>query len=95
MDAIVSLTLKQSKVIHFLTHNHDSTFVQTAPVFNDAILFQKFQYQTDQEIMKRHVFQVPGKSGNSMQYYRVHIIIEALTPHFYPMVYLIKQESDK
>jgi hypothetical protein len=74
--------------VHFLTHNQDSSFVKTTPNFNNAILFQKFAFQTDQEIMKRHVFQVPGMTENAMQYHKVKIIIEALTEHFYPMIFL-------
>lgn len=41
-DAIVSMTLKQQKVVNFLAHDHDVTFTQKYPYYNQPQLFQKF-----------------------------------------------------
>lgn len=41
-----------------------------------------------------HIFQVPGKVTNAMQFFRVKLVIESLSDHFYPMIFLNKYESD-
>jgi len=58
-------------------------------------MYVKFQYQSFGEEIKFHVMQVPGavaEDENSMPvaYFRATITIEALTPHFYPQIYMKK-----
>lgn len=58
------------------------------------MLFSKFGFNSDQDITKYHVFVVTGKAANSnaMKFYRTTITIESLSPHFYPQIYMNKQE---
>ena len=60
---------------------------------------QKFQYQTNREQVKLLVFDAPTPPSIGLKtvgnaYYQVKIVIEALKPHFYPVVYTRKVESD-
>jgi hypothetical protein len=50
-----------------------------------------------QEQIKFHAFIVPGATKRrdgtiNIAYYRVKITIDALTPHFYPRIYVKKQQ---
>jgi len=83
--------------VDFIPNNHDSTYSLTHADFNEQLLYEKFQYQSIQEHVKFHVFQVPGATFNkdkelSDSYYRTKISINSLTPHFYPMIYISKIE---
>ena len=94
--SIIEFHLKQQKMVEFIPNNHDFTFRLKHPYFNFASLFQKFQYQSASEQVKFHVFQVPGAAQNpntvTSNFFKVRILISALTPHFYPVLYLKKQE---
>lgn len=83
--AIVSITLKQKRQVTYLSNNHDQLFSLTSAYYNSAILFQKAQFESVNEQMKYHVFSVPGGAN---QNYKAQIIIESLSDHFFPMLYL-------
>lgn len=96
-DTLLNLNLQQQRSVEFIPNNHDSTYSLTHGEFNDQILYEKYQFQSNAEHVKFHVFQVPGaskdSSGNLQDvFYRTTININALTDHFYPMIYLKKIE---
>lgn len=90
------MNLQQQRSVEFIPNNHDSTYSLTHADFNDLNLYEKYQYQSNQEYVKFHVFQVPGAKlvNKNLEevFYRVRISINSLTPHFYPMLYLKKIE---
>ena len=93
-EALVTLQLKQQRSVYFIPNNHDFTYRLTYR--NSELLNQKFQFQSVKEQAKYHAFIVPGATKRrdgtiNIAYYRVKITIEALTPHFYPRVYVKKQ----
>jgi len=59
------------------------------------MMMQKFYFNTDRELVKFHVFRVPGSTNGQIRYHKVKINIDALTPYFFPRVYLNKVESAK
>jgi len=73
-------------------NNHDSIFLQTSAYYNKAMLFRKHQFMSVQEQVKFFVFKVPGATSSGPVTYDGKIIIESLTEHFYPLIYLKKQE---
>jgi hypothetical protein len=94
-EALVTLELKQQRSVEFIPNNHDFTYQLTYR--NANLLYQKFQFQSVKEQAKFHAFTVPGATKRrdgtiNYAYYRVKITIDALTPHFYPRVYIKKQE---
>ena len=45
IDSIISLNLQQQRSIEFVPNNRDYTFTQSKAYFNNAILFEKHQYE--------------------------------------------------
>lgn len=100
-DTLLNLNLQQQRTVEFIPNNHDSTYTLTHAEFNKELLYEKYQFQSNQEYVKFHVFQVPGAKlldddGNNLEdvFYKAKISIKALTPHFYPIVYLNKIEMN-
>jgi hypothetical protein len=94
-DTLLNLNLQQQRSVDFIPNNHDSTYSLTHASFNDNLMYEKFQYESDHEYVKFHVFQVPGAKlieddRFEDEYFHVNLSISALTPHFYPQVYLKK-----
>ena len=64
-DALINLSLKQHRSVAFIPNNHDYTFSLTQPSWDKALLYQKYQFQSVQEQVKFHVFQVPRARRNA------------------------------
>lgn len=89
---MIRLTLIQERSTNYIGNNHDFTYTLKHPVFNDWSMQQKFRYDTVQEQVKFHVFQVPPSRTGSTVYHTVSITLDPLTPSFYPQIYLNKIE---
>lgn len=87
-NVIVNLELKQPRVTHFLGNNNDYTHQLTHPYFTLGTIPQKFTFRTTREQVKFHAFQVEGGASSSPTYHKVTIMVEALTPNLYPMIYV-------
>ena len=94
VNVILNLGLKQQRVTYYLGNNNDYTYTLKHPVFNYWTLRQKFTFQTTQERVKFHAFQVEGGAGLRPSYHRTRIIIESLTPNLYPIIYLKQALED-
>jgi hypothetical protein len=58
------------------------------------VLYRKQQFQTDQEQVKFHLFRIPGAASGKQTNVKFSIKVEALSDHFYPQIYLKKNELD-
>jgi hypothetical protein len=92
-EALVRLQLRQQRSVQFLANNHDSQYQLRQPEASAELLYHKVQFQSGNEQVKFHAFQVPGAleldDGSLREtFYEVTIAIDALTPHVYPRLYL-------
>jgi len=92
-EALVRLQLRQQRSVEFIANNHDSQYVLKQPEASAELLYEKVQFQSAQEQVKFHAFQVPGATelddgSLDPRSYTVTIAVEALTPHVYPRLYL-------
>ena len=79
----------------YLGNQNNYNFAMRHPLFNFWTSMQKFSFDTTQELVKFHVFHVPGGSIRDETYHMVSIIFESLSPHLYPMIYLNKIEEEE
>jgi hypothetical protein len=95
-DAWFTFTLQQPKSVKFIPNNQDYTFNINHPGLTAHQLYRKHQFQSESELIKFHVFKVPGaiKNGNTLttRFYKAVVKVEALTANFYPLIFLKKVE---
>ena len=92
-EALVRVQLRQQRTVAFVPNNHDSQYALRQPDASAELLYEKARFESVQEQVKFHAFQVPGATqldDGRLQpvFYQVTIAIDALTPHVYPRLYL-------
>lgn len=87
----IKLSLIQERTVDYIGNNFDYTYSVKHPIFLEWTMKQKYQFRTNKEEVKFHVFRVPPPSTNP-GYHNVVIQIDPLTPNFYPKVFLNKIE---
>ena len=56
VDSLININLKQSRSVEYVPNNHDYTFQYTHALYDKSILFQKYQFMTEQEHVKFQIF---------------------------------------
>ena len=77
----------------FIGNNHDYTYTIN-PANTFGMLPAKVTLYTQRELVKFHVFNVPGVSTGQAVYHQVTITITILDQNIFPVLYLNKVEMD-